>query len=88
MDTLLIGGAMCFTFLAAQGAEVGASRVEGDQLDTCRAILALAESKDVRLLLPTDVVAGDRFAEDAESQVVPADAIPDGWMGLDVGPTR
>ena len=86
VDTLLIGGAMCFSFLAAQGLAVGSSRVETDQLDTCRAILETAEAKDVRLLLPTDVVTGDRFEAEAQAQVVPAEAIPEGWMGLDVGP--
>ena len=83
-DALLVGGGMCFTFLAAQGHDVGASLVQEDQLAACRELLA-AEG-GARLLLPVDVVAATAFAADAEHAVVPADAIPRDRMGLDVGP--
>jgi phosphoglycerate kinase len=83
VDRLLIGGGMCFTFLAAQGHEVGSSLLEADQVDTCRRLLAAAGD---RIVLPVDVVCADRFAADAEVRVVTADAIPDDLMGLDVGP--
>ena len=83
VDRLLIGGGMCFTFLAAQGHGVGGSLLEVDQVDTCRRLLA--ESGD-KIVLPVDIVCADRFAADAEISVTPADAIPDDLMGLDVGP--
>jgi phosphoglycerate kinase len=83
VDRLLIGGGMCFTFLAAQGHGVGSSLLETDQVDTCRRLLAEAGDK---IVLPVDVVCADRFAADAETSVTPADAIPDDLMGLDVGP--
>lgn len=86
VDALLIGGAMCFTFLAAQGHDVGDSRVEEDQLDTCRDLLARAAQAGTRLELPVDIVVADAFAEDAAHDTVPADAMPAGRMGLDVGP--
>ena len=86
VDRLLIGGAMCFTFLQAKGFEVGASRVEDDQIDTCRQLLAQAEEAGVELLLPSDIVAAEAFESDADHRRVSADGIPDGWMGLDVGP--
>jgi phosphoglycerate kinase len=85
VDRLLIGGAMCFTFLVAKGYEVGASRVENDQVDTCRDLLDRAESSGVELLLPVDIIAAEAFEADAEHQRVSADGIPDGWMGLDIG---
>ncbi|KPM55499.1 phosphoglycerate kinase [Frankia sp. CcI49] len=83
VDSLLVGGGMCFTFLAALGYPVGASLLESEMIDTCKGLLA--EAGD-RLVLPTDVVVADRFAADAETAVVTADAIPDGWLGLDIGP--
>jgi phosphoglycerate kinase len=83
VDRLLIGGGMCFTFLAAQEHGVGSSLLETDQVDTCRRLLAEAGEK---IVLPVDVVCADRFAADAEVSVTPADAIPDDLMGLDVGP--
>ena len=86
VDALLIGGGMAFTFLKAQGAEIGSSLVEDEHLETARQIMAAAEAKDVRIHLPSDVVAADRFAADAATQVVSSHAIPSGWMGLDVGP--
>jgi phosphoglycerate kinase len=81
VDTLLVGGGMCFTFLKAQGHEVGASLLEEDQLDTCRAFLETG-----KVVLPVDVVAAERFAADAAHDVVPVDAIPADRMGLDIGP--
>jgi phosphoglycerate kinase len=81
VDTLLVGGGMCFTFLAAQGHEVGSSLLEQDQLDTCRRFLETG-----KVVLPVDVVAADRFAADAAHEVVPVDAIPADRMGLDIGP--
>jgi phosphoglycerate kinase len=85
-DRLLIGGGMLFTFLKAQGSEVGKSLLEEDQLDTVRGYLARAQEKGIRLLLPTDIVAATAFAADADPQVVPADAIPADRIGLDIGP--
>lgn len=86
VDRLIVGGAMCFTFLKAQGGAVGSSRVEEDQLEVCRRLVDLAAQHNVELLLPTDIVAAAAFAEDAEHRIVPADEIPDGLMGLDIGP--
>ncbi|MGW0436016.1 phosphoglycerate kinase [Micromonospora sp. NPDC003197] len=83
VDRLLIGGGMCFTFLKAQGHEVGTSLLEEEMLDTCRDLLARA---DGRILLPVDVVAATAFAPDAEHDVVAADAIPPNRLGLDIGP--
>ncbi|ADV67467.1 phosphoglycerate kinase [Deinococcus maricopensis] len=83
VDRMLIGGGMAFTFIKARGGQIGNSLHEADQLDLARRLL---DEHGERLLLPVDVVAADRFAEDAATQVVPADAIPDGWMGLDIGP--
>jgi len=83
VDRLLVGGGMCFTFLAAQGHEVGKSLLEADQVDTCRRLLAAAGD---RIVLPVDVVCADRFAADAGTRVATAEAIPDDLMGLDVGP--
>lgn len=82
-DKLLIGGGMCFTFLKAQGHEVGASLLQEEMLDTCRDLLARAGD---RIVLPTDVVVADRFAADAEIDTVAATAIPAGRLGLDIGP--
>lgn len=85
VDRLLVGGAMCFTFLAARGVDVGASRVEHDRIEICRELMARAEQAGVELLLPADVVVADSFAAQAEHEVVSVDAIGAGWMGLDVG---
>lgn len=85
-DRLLIGGGMVFTFLAAQGHSVGNSLLEQDQLQVCRDYLDRAAAQGVELLLPTDIVVADKFAADAQTQIVPADRIPDGTMGLDIGP--
>ncbi|MBJ7450853.1 MAG: phosphoglycerate kinase [Blastococcus sp.] len=83
VDRLLVGGGMCFTFLAAQGHGVGSSLLEADQVDTCRRLLAAAGD---RIVLPVDVVAASAFSADAEVSVVPVEQIPDDRMGLDVGP--
>jgi phosphoglycerate kinase len=85
-DQLLIGGGMVFTFLKAQGHEVGSSLLEADQLDTVRGYLEQAEKKGVEVVLPTDIVAAEAFSADAAHGVVPADAIPADRMGLDIGP--
>ncbi|RBY91314.1 phosphoglycerate kinase [Blastococcus sp. TF02A-30] len=83
VDRLLVGGGMCFTFLAAQGHGVGTSLLEADQVDTCRRLLA--EAGD-RIVLPVDVVVSPEFSADAGSTVVDVAAIPADQMGLDVGP--
>ncbi|KAK2972035.1 hypothetical protein RJ640_005055 [Escallonia rubra] len=85
-DILLLGGGMIFTFYKAQGLSVGSSLVEEDKLELATTLLKKAKAKGVSLLLPTDVIVADKFAPDANSKVVPASAIPDGWMGLDIGP--
>ena len=85
-DRLLIGGGMAFTFLAAQGLEVGQSLLETDQIDTVKGYLERARTGDVEIVLPTDVVAATAFSADADHEVVAADAIPADRMGLDIGP--
>ena len=85
VDVLLVGGGMAYTFLLAQGHTVGTSLVEKGQIELCKAALAKAEAKGVRLLLPLDHVTADRFAADADAQVCGVD-IPDGRMALDIGP--
>ncbi|WP_219416457.1 phosphoglycerate kinase [Pseudonocardia nigra] len=81
VDALLVGGGMCFTFLAAQGYGVGDSLLERDQIDVCRKLL-----ESGKIVLPTDVVVADDFSAEANTRTVAADAIPDGWKGLDIGP--
>jgi phosphoglycerate kinase len=83
VDRLLVGGGMCFTFLAAQGHEVGDSLLEADQIETCERLLAEAPDK---IMLPIDVVVAERVSADADSDVVAAEAIPAGMKGLDIGP--
>ncbi len=83
VDALLVGGGMCFTFLAALGYGVGASLLEAEMIDTCKELLA--EGGD-RIVLPTDVVVADRFAADAATRTVAVNAIDEGWLGLDIGP--
>ena len=85
-DKLIIGGGMIFTFYKARGLSVGKSLVEEDKLELAKSLEAKAKERGVALLLPTDVVLADKFAPDANSQTVSIDAIPDGWMGLDIGP--
>ena len=83
VDRLLVGGGMCFTFLAAQGHGVGKSLLEADQVETCRRLLSEAGE---RIVLPLDVVCAPEFSAEAETSTVPVDQIPDDQMGLDVGP--
>ncbi|MBE5227683.1 phosphoglycerate kinase [Microcystis aeruginosa] len=85
-DKLLIGGGMIFTFYKARGLSVGKSLVEEDKLELAKSLEAKAKEKGVEFLLPTDVVLADKFDKDAESQIVKVENIPDGWMGLDIGP--
>ncbi len=85
-DEVIIGGGMAFTFIKAEGGQVGKSLVEDDQLEVAKAILASAMDKGVQLHLPTDAVVADAFADNANTDVCSAKAIPDGWMGLDIGP--
>jgi triosephosphate isomerase len=86
VDTLIIGGGMAFTFLAAQGYAIGNSLCENDKIDIARALLDKAAAKGIKLLLPTDSVVATEFAAEAELKTVPSTEIPDGWMGLDIGP--
>ena len=85
-DKILIGGGMIFTFYKARGLAVGNSLVEEDKLDLAKELEAKAAAKGVQFLLPTDVVLANTFDKDAESQIAKVEAIPDGWMGLDIGP--
>ena len=81
VDSLLVGGGMCFTFLAAQGHGVGSSLLESEQIDTCRTLL-----ESGKIVLPTDVVVADAFSADANTATVGVGEIEDGWLGLDIGP--
>lgn len=83
VDNLIIGGGMCFTFLAAKGYEVGGSLLQEDMIDTCKDLLE--RFGDV-IALPTDVVVAERFDKDADHRTVDLNSIPEGWMGLDIGP--
>jgi phosphoglycerate kinase len=85
-DKLLLGGGMIFTFLKARGFSVGNSLVEEDKLDLAKSLEAKAKENGVEFLLPTDVVVADNFAADANAETVSVEEIPDGWMGLDIGP--
>lgn len=86
VDTLLIGGGMMFTFLKAQGLEIGTSLLEEDKIDLAREVLAKAETSGKRLLLPVDTVVGKAFSNDTETRTVPVTEIPANMMGLDIGP--
>jgi phosphoglycerate kinase len=86
VDTLIIGGGMANTFIAAQGYKTGKSLVEADKLELARELIAKAQAKGVNLLLPTDVVIADKFAADAAYKTVGIDAIDEEWMALDIGP--
>jgi phosphoglycerate kinase len=86
VDKLIIGGGMIFTFYKARGLSVGGSLVEDEFLELAKTLEAKAKEKGVALLLPTDVVVADKFAPDANTQTVSVENIPDGWMGLDIGP--
>ncbi len=85
-DTVIIGGGMAYTFAAAQGGKIGDSLLEADWMDYSKEMIAKAEAKGVKLLLPVDTVIANAFAPDAESKVVGNGEIPDGWQGLDIGP--
>lgn len=86
VDHMIIGGGMMFTFIKAQGGKVGNSIVEDDKIGLALEILEKAKAKNVQIHIPVDVVAADAFSNDANTQIVPANEIPDGWQGLDVGP--
>ena len=86
VDYLLMGGGMIFTFYKARGLNVGKSLVEEDKLELAKTLEAKAKERGVALLLPTDVVVADNFSPDANAQTVSIENIPDGWMGLDIGP--
>jgi phosphoglycerate kinase len=85
-EVIIIGGGMVFTFLKAKGLGVGTSLVEDDFVDMAKEVMDKAEKLGKTILLPSDIIVADKFDKDAETQVVPADAIPEGWMGLDNGP--
>ncbi|HVI47012.1 MAG TPA: phosphoglycerate kinase [Chitinophaga sp.] len=85
-NNIIIGGGMAYTFLKAQGKEIGNSLCENDKLDLANELLIKAKDKGVQLILPVDSNAADKFAEDAATQIVSNDNIPAGWMGLDIGP--
>ncbi len=86
VDALLIGGGMAYTFFKAMGLEIGDSLLEQERIDTARQLLTRVENGGLDLQLPADCVVADRFATDAEAQVVARDAIPQGWQGMDIGP--
>jgi len=86
VDKIFIGGGMAFTFLKQMGYDIGASLVEDDLLEEAQKIMDKAKALGVKFYLPVDVVAADKFSEDAVSKLVTAQEIPDGWMGLDIGP--
>ncbi|MDX9881264.1 MAG: phosphoglycerate kinase [Prolixibacteraceae bacterium] len=86
VDNLIIGGGMIFTFVKAMGGNIGSSLCEDDYLDLAKSIIATAKEKGVNLVIASDCVAADKFANDANTEICPAGGIKDGWMGLDVGP--
>lgn len=86
VDTLVIGGGMVFTFMKAQGLEIGKSLLDEAGIDVAKNVMAKAAEKGVKLLLPVDYVVADAFSNDANTRVVGAESIPEGWMGLDIGP--
>ena len=86
VDHLIIGGGMSFTFAKAMGGQIGNSICEDDKQELALSILASAQEKGVQIHLPTDVVAGDQFSNDANQQIFPIDQIPEGWEGMDAGP--
>ena len=85
-DHIIIGGGMSFTFIKAQGGDIGTSLCEDDKMELALEILAKAKAKGVKIHLPLDIVVADAFKKDAKTQIVPIAEIPDGWMGLDIGP--
>jgi len=86
VDKIIIGGGMAFTFLKAQGYEIGTSLVENDLLDEARTVMIKARKQKVKFYLPVDVVVAPEFSEHATSKYLPSQEIPDDWMGLDIGP--
>jgi phosphoglycerate kinase len=86
VDALVIGGGMANTFLKAQGYDVGKSKVEDEQLDFAKSLVAKAKEKGVHFLLPTDAVAAEKFDAASPSQTVPVDKVPKDWQLLDIGP--
>ncbi len=86
VDNLIIGGGMTYTFIKAQGGKIGKSLVEDDKLELALDILKQAEKNNVKVYLPFDNICADNFSNDANTQTVPVDEIPDGWMGMDCGP--
>ncbi|HEY9115798.1 MAG TPA: phosphoglycerate kinase [Bacteroidales bacterium] len=86
VDNLIIGGGMMFTFIKANGGKVGSSLVEEDLIDTAKAAMKKAKKLDVKIYIPTDAIIADKFDNDANTKVCKAGEIPDGWMGLDIGP--
>jgi phosphoglycerate kinase len=86
VDNLILGGGMTYTFVKANGGEIGDSICENDYLDTAKNIEKLAKEKGINMIMATDVVAADDFSEDANTKILPADEIPEGWQGLDAGP--
>ena len=86
VDVLLIGGGMAYTFIKAQGGEIGNSLLEADKVDLAKELLEKAKQKGVKLLLPEDSVAADAFSNEANTQVVASNSIPEGWQALDIGP--
>ena len=87
VDSLIIGGGMANTFIAAQGIDMKASLVDNDSIEIAKELLAKAKMKGVKILLPSDVIAADRFDNDAKTVMVPVENIPDGYMALDIGPS-
>lgn len=86
VDKIFLGGGMIFTFYKALGYNVGSSLVEDDKIELAKELMAKAEEKGVKFILPTDVLLADKFDAEANTQIAAADGIPDGWMGLDIGP--
>ena len=86
VDTLVIGGGMAYTFLNAMGYAIGTSLCESDKLDLAKDIMAKAKEKGVKFLIPVDNVVADKFDKEAAHQVAKSDHMPEGWMGLDIGP--
>lgn len=86
VDNLIIGGGMSYTFIRAQGGQIGSSLCEDDKIGLARALLEKASDKNVNIMLPEDSVIAREFSNDSEQQTVNSDSIPDGWMGLDIGP--
>ncbi len=85
-DNLILGGGLCFTFLKAQGYSIGASMLDEEKLELAKTFINKAKEKGINLLIPVDVVVADKFDANAETKIVDVDAIPDGWLGLDIGP--